>query len=382
MVSALGLDAGTSCAAARAGLTRISELDCLSVFDEQSDELVPLVGHQVPYLSPGLFGFARLLQLALAAAEDMQGARPVPPGSRMGMVLLLRSDWHRSTFNQQRRGAPPPPVNPEADPDPEPDDPAVSFDGQAPPPPWAADDQELSRERQRLEGELLTGIITRLGLWFEPELRRTITSDQSGFVAGLKQAAAWLDAGACDACWIGGVDSYLDPPTVAALAGLRVLRTPANPVGLIPGEAASFLEVRLAGKAPKDTLAVIESFAEASGRPAADGSPVDAEPLVRAMIDAQAGRPASFQVVNLNGSVARANEWGMVSLRCRTLGLQNGSALWIPPLHFGEIGSATGPASIALLASGWARGYAPGPNAMVCLMQEGVARGAVMASRP
>src|SRR5262245_50588001 len=110
MVSALGLDVVTSCAAARAGITRIGPLDDLQVFDEESEELVPLAGHQVPLISAGMFGFARLLQLALGAIADLRRSRPpneVP--ARLGLILVVRSEWHRAAFIEHRKKQPPSP---------------------------------------------------------------------------------------------------------------------------------------------------------------------------------------------------------------------------------------------------------------------------------
>src|ERR1017187_3912582 len=96
MVSALGLDLETSSAAARADMVRIRSLDDLWVFDEAAEESVPLAGHQVPFISAGMFGFARLLQLALAALDDLKAGTSADVPARVGLILLLRSDWDRT----------------------------------------------------------------------------------------------------------------------------------------------------------------------------------------------------------------------------------------------------------------------------------------------
>jgi 3-oxoacyl-[acyl-carrier-protein] synthase-1 len=377
MVSALGLDLETSCAAARADMVRIRSLDDLWVFDEAAEESVPLAGHQVPFISAGMFGFARLLQLALAALDDLKAGTSADVPARVGLILLLRSDWHRTAFIEQRKKEPIPPLSPEDEEE------MLSLDGDTPPPRWKLDNQELTADRQRL-ANLLPSLIAHAGIAIEPKVQRTILADQSGFVAALKQAEAWLAKGSCEACWVGGVDSYLDPSTMRALLGLQLLRTPSNPVGFFPGEMACFLELRKPGqKLPSKPLVMIEAFADDPGArsPSTAGQP-DAEPLVRAMASAGGGERTAFAVVNFNGTTARANEWGLAQLRRQAQGIADGSALWIPPRHFGEIGSATGPASVALLAHGWARGYAPDRKAMICLMEEGPARGAVVASHP
>jgi 3-oxoacyl-[acyl-carrier-protein] synthase-1 len=370
MVSALGLDVVTSCAAARAGITNIGALDDQQAFDAESGELVPLAGNQVPFISVGLFGFARLLQLSLGAIEDLVRGRAADPQTRMGLILVVRSEWHRRAVIERLKADP-------------------SGAGESRPKGFPVssatfDEVAMNADQQRLASSLLASVVARAGVAVEPRARRTILGDQNGFIAALKQADAWFAEGACDACWIGGIDSYLDPPIVGALAGLQLLRTPSNPVGLYPGEMACFLEVRKAGRRKgADAVAHVEALAEETGtvRAGADAAP-DPEPLVRAITAASSGQGLGFRVVNLNGTPQRALEWGMAMTHRQMQGLRDDGATWIPPLHFGEIGSATGPASIALLARGWARGYAPGGSAIVCLMEDGPKRGAISVSGP
>lgn len=366
MVSALGLDVVTSCAAARAGITRIAPLDDLQVADLEAEELVPVAGHQVPIISAGMFGFARLLQLAGAAVDDLRRSRPpedVPP--RLGMILLLRSGWHRAALIDRLKRHPP------------------ADDDDAGPhiPASTTDEGALQRDRKRLANDLLPALIARARLKVQPQAQRTILGDQTGFVLALQQAEAWLRDGTCEACWVGGVDSYLDPQIIGALLRLDVLRTPSNPVGLIPGEMACVLELTRGERRPPGSTAVIQGYAldPGPGQVPEEGPP-DAEPLMRAMAATGAPSP-DLSVVNLNGTTPRAVEWGYALVRRASQGLNDAPVTWIPPLHFGEIGSATGPASVAMLARGWSRGYAPGATARICLIEDGTARGAVLVNR-
>jgi 3-oxoacyl-[acyl-carrier-protein] synthase-1 len=363
MVSSLGLDVVTSCAAARAGINRIGVLDDMLIADEESGGAAPLVGHQVPLISPGMFGFSRLLQLAMSAIEDLRRNDPTAEERPVGLILVLGSRWHRTAWIDRRKKAPPDPP---------------------PPGDWAADEQALAAETQRLASAFLSTLIARARIAVPPAAQRIILGDQSGFVTALEQASTWLNQGVCETCWVGGIDSYLDPPTIKALTGLNLLRTPDNPVGLIPGEMGCFLSLkssrrRRAGEA----LATIEAVALASGASKRTGeAPPTSEPLLQAMATAGGGQAMEMSVVNLNGDTARASEWGVALVRRKSQGLADGLPYWIPPLHFGEIGSATGPASIALLARGWARRYAPAGRALVCLMEEGPARGAIAVNGP
>jgi 3-oxoacyl-[acyl-carrier-protein] synthase-1 len=363
MVSSLGLDVVTSCAAARAGINRIGALDDMWIADDESGEAALLVGHQVPLISPGMFGYARLLQLAISAIEDLRRNAPTAEERPVGLILMMGSGWHRTAWIDKRKKAPPDPP---------------------PPGDWAADERALGAETQRLASTFLATLVARARITVQPAAQRIIFGDQSGFVMALEQAATWLNQGACETCWVGGIDSYLDPSTIKALIGLELLRTPDNAVGLIPGEMGCFLCLkssrrRRAGEA----LATIEAVGLASGASKrAEEAPSTSQPLVQAMATAGGGQPMEMSVVNLNGDTARSNEWGGALVRRKSQGLADGLPLWIPPLHFGEIGSATGPASIALLVRGWARGYAPASRAMVCLIDAGPTRGAVAVNGP
>jgi len=366
MVSSLGLNAVTSCAAARAGIRRVGKLNDVFVWDDGAEDLVPLVASQVPIVSNGLFGFARLLQLAICAIDDLRRTYVARGDRPVGLILVVRSEWHRTAWIEHRKQAAAKggPGEQESD--------------------FASDEHELARDTQRLAEALLPAIAARAQIVTHPQAQHTILGDQSGFVVALEQAAAWLAKGVCETCLVGGVDSYLDPASIEALDGLNLLRTAANPAGPIPGELACFLALTMAGEhPPPGALALIESFCHSTGAtPRSNDGFRTPEPLLQAMATAGRNQNIELAVVNLNGDAVRGAEWGTVLVRRRSQGLTDAPSLWIPPLHFGEIGSATGPASVALLARGWARGYAPSRKAMVCLMEDGAARGAISLMAP
>jgi len=93
------------------------------------------------------------------------------------------------------------------------------------------------------------------------------------------------------------------------------------------------------------------------------------------------GRAPALAVVNLNGDTYRARGWGETAVRPQLAGLR-AAPVWIPALSFGEIGAAAGLVSLAMLARGWARGYAPDARAMICLMDDVGGRAAVSVSPP
>ena len=77
MVTSLGLDAANSCAAARAGLTRLSEPKTLNYIDDQRWGSEPMVGHIVPVIANGFVGIAKALMLGGYALKDLLARRKI-----------------------------------------------------------------------------------------------------------------------------------------------------------------------------------------------------------------------------------------------------------------------------------------------------------------
>ncbi len=71
LVSALGCDAATSCAAARAGLVRSRVLDNFALRSAVDGEAEPVIGHPVSLLTRGFEGDARLMRLLQGALTDL-----------------------------------------------------------------------------------------------------------------------------------------------------------------------------------------------------------------------------------------------------------------------------------------------------------------------
>src|SRR5262245_7486232 len=71
MVSSIGADLKTSCASARADLSRRSELAYLVVGPDGTP--LKATGHQAEYLTKGFRGDARLIRLLTGALDDLVG---------------------------------------------------------------------------------------------------------------------------------------------------------------------------------------------------------------------------------------------------------------------------------------------------------------------
>src|SRR5262252_9886938 len=79
-VTSVGIDAVTTCASIRAGLSRPEALDGAIVLDLEDYQEVPVTGHQVGTLTRGFSNVGRWLQLAPVALRDLcvSGSLPLP----------------------------------------------------------------------------------------------------------------------------------------------------------------------------------------------------------------------------------------------------------------------------------------------------------------
>ncbi len=369
MVSPLGLDAVTSCAAARAGLRRAEELDDFFQAEEEGGEPVPIVGHRVPLVAHGLFGFARLAQIAAAGLDDLKSRTPRLGEGRLGFILLAGSAVYSAAAIEQARNSP--------DTDP------------------LELESLVAREKaldERITEALLATIVRRSALSVEPSLRATIRSTCVGLVPALVQAQEWLSSRACDRCVIGAVDSLVDPSTLEALLDLRMVKTAAIPVGMIPGEAAAFFVLEPARGVTargSEVGALLVAQTTATGRPsfASNGTQADGEGAfagaVAQTLATSAGEPFRGPLVtNLNGDEHRARVWSDMLLRLRPTNDITGVPVWLPCLAFGDTGAATGCISIAMLAHAWARRYSPAPRALVCLQDDAGGRAVIAVRAP
>jgi 3-oxoacyl-[acyl-carrier-protein] synthase-1 len=371
MVSPLSLDAASSCAGARAGVQRPISTDDLFLPDpdEGGLESLKVSLRRVPVVSAGFFGLGRRAQLGLAALADLQRSAGRLDDCRAGFILLVGNDVYRTAWARRARQAP-------------------ELAGDTDLDQYDASVQSL---HDRYLAELLALLVRRSGMVFEGKARKTVCATAVGLTAALRQAEEWLEGRACDRCVIGAVDSLIDPFTLQALARLGVLKTAEQPVGFAPGEAAAFVVVETA-RAARSRRAAVQAVLEghatgaAAPNPLLQEDPGTDEGLPTAVAQSLAasdepGRAPALAVVNLNGDTYRARGWGETAVRPQLAGLR-AAPVWIPALSFGEIGAAAGLVSLAMLARGWARGYAPDARAMICLMDDVGGRAAVSVSPP
>ena len=104
MVAALGHDAVTNCAAARAGLSRAAELDVLNFAADERWGNEPVVGHTVARLAEGFVGVGKLTLLTEAAlrdAVDQARLRPETDGET-GLFVNFSDQYFERAASEER----------------------------------------------------------------------------------------------------------------------------------------------------------------------------------------------------------------------------------------------------------------------------------------
>ena len=354
MVTALGFDAATCCAAARAGLSRARPLTSYPVITATGEE-VGLTCHTVPIATEGFEGDLRLLRLATLAMRDLDAREAWLKGAEhVGCYLSLPSNPRVPAFPGSA--------------------PQASGDGDADP--WAR------------AQSIWAGAVAALRWRDGAPLRHAVSSGHTGFLRALEQASRDLAEGLINVAVVGGVDSLVDPRFLAWLEAADQLKTPNTPVGIQPGEAAAFLviepeaHVRARGVEGHAVLRGLAFSQETNLRDA------DEPPTGRALADAleQAMRGVYFKhqlplwvLSDHTGEAYRAMDWGsaMLHLEAQSRPQPVGSA-FLTAASFGDTCAASGALGLCLATTAFCRGYAESKLAALVSCADSGDRGALL----
>ncbi|NTX02577.1 beta-ketoacyl synthase N-terminal-like domain-containing protein [Myxococcus sp. CA040A] len=305
---------------------------------------------------------ARSLRLATAALSDLMGYAGQEAHDAKSLGLLLNLDhgyFHQCQQARQRQqaeqlGLP------------------------------TKDLPDLEEERERYRRRFLPRLEELSGVTFHPRHQRLFFEGPAGFFSALEEAIRKLRARELDGCVVGGVDSYLDPELLRMLLGLRMLKTPDQPVGFLPGEGAALVLLERYEHAARRSARIEslvgtpgvgqDSHHRFSGKPNAGGTLAQTlrgciqQPELR-------GRRVGLTIGSLNGNEWRAREWGMSLL---TLGPELGDARqWHPAESFGETGAATAAFATCMAVRALQRTYARTEDVLVWASGEDGRKGAV-----
>lgn len=369
MVSSLGYDVQTACAAARAGLTRAGELPFTVIENDRSPGLA--IGHAASLLSSGFEGDSRLIRLLSGALRDLARQVPTPalsadiafylalPGAdreHEGSNLILDDDARVQYL--ERIGA------------------QTQID-------------ELTRGMRILDAAM------RLAEWPGPiaptvSALRLSTAGHAAVIELYQRAQDDLDAGDIGLAVVGGVDSLLCPLTLTWLQLTGRLKSAASPAGLSPGEAAALVAVGGPSVTRHVTAPPLAKLTHICVRSSASqflsGAPADGRAsaqVLQSLMSAFKDPSSTWWVlVDQNGEIFRACDWGcsLVHLRGKGAGSETGPDVWYPAASFGDTGAAAGAVATCLAVAAHDRRYAPLPHAFVLTSSDGPHRAGCVVS--
>ena len=198
-----------------------------------------------------------------------------------------------------------------------------------------------------------------------------IGQGHAGFFLALRRGIELLAKQQHDLVVVGGIDSYLDLPTVDWLdADDRISRKGIRN-GFIPGEGAAMLAVasRSACRWLGAPLALVRDVACAQEK----RSPVSdvgllGEALTQAVLGATGQLRLPQELISdvfgdINGERARTEDWGLALMRTADR-FRDGTGYVTHTAACGDVGAASGALSCVLAVQAWRRAYANGSRAL------------------
>lgn len=211
----------------------------------------------------------------------------------------------------------------------------------------------------------------------------------AGVFACVERVAELHARGSASLSLVLGLDSHVHVATFAWLEARRQLAQPAARGGFVPGEAAACLA--LASRALRQQkrlpcLAHVAGIGIAQERLSRDSETGSfgvgmTEAVLRAAEGlALPGEAADAVYCDINGERYRSEEWGFFALRAHQA--IRAPRYEAPSSSWGDVGAAFGALGAILAVQSFARGYAPGPRALVMAGSEGGLRGAMFLRAP
>lgn len=362
-VSSVGVGANQSCAAARAGLNGLTALPGIAVLDEDSGEMLPLLGHLAAGgIAAGFSDVGRLLALSRLALDDLArndgGAAKAPAP----LLVAVGGDYYlREHLRRQLASA------------------AASL----PFPLEEIVEAESKRYKERVHQGFTTRLAKQVKVPLDAAASRVAFGEQAALAKILPHAIASLKRGECESIIVGGVDSLVDEQRIRQLADLQLVKKPVNDAGFFAGEAAAFVRLERAERA-RDAKAVLEQVESADDQlhrlsaelPLGD---VLATVARAALGDADARALPGLIINGLNGD--HWQSWDLGHALVRSSPALAAVPQWHPAESFGEIGAAMMPAMFCVAARAFDRSYARTDRILTCVNGNDGTKAAALLSR-
>jgi|SRR5208283_3424806 len=309
MVTAVGLNAPSACAAVRCAIDNFSE----TRFMDSGGEWI--IGSQVPLKQPWR-GLPKLVHMAVPAIQEclahIKSARPE-------MIPLL----------------------------------------------LCVAEKERPGRLAGLDDQLFHDIETRLGVRFHPSSGIIARGRIAGALA-LAEARRFIYEERVPFCIIAGTDSFLVAATLASYERADRLLTSQNSNGFIPGEAGAAVLIGAPGQAKEPELLCLGLGAGQEKATIDSEEPLRADGLVAAFraAFADAGRTIDdldYRITDSNGEQYWFKEAALALTRTIRV-IKHGFDIWHPADCIGEVGAAIGPCVLGVGLAAARKKYAVGPG--------------------
>jgi 3-oxoacyl-[acyl-carrier-protein] synthase-1 len=313
MVTAVGFNFASSCAAIRAGLRNVNQTN---LWDKYSATYLAAGKVQLPQWWVGLGKLADLV--APAILECVEAAKPVPAES---IPVLL---------------------------------------GLAPP--------DRPYRFADLDAQILREIEYRLGFRLHPR-SGVVPRDHTAVVVGLHEASDLLANGRVPCVIVAAVDSLLDNDLKDYYLDRQRLLTPLNSNGFSLGEAGSAVLVTSSGVNSKRALEVVGMSVSREQATIESEEPLRAEGLTHVIRNAlqESGRTIQdvhYRISDLNGEHYKFKEMTLATNRFVRKPTGRLFDLWHPIEYIGDVGAAIGPLVLGLALHAGQKGYGNGPTVL------------------
>ncbi|WP_245488235.1 beta-ketoacyl synthase N-terminal-like domain-containing protein [Mesorhizobium sp. Pch-S] len=189
-------------------------------------------------------------------------------------------------------------------------------------------------------------------------------------------------------CLAGGVDSYLEPETLEWLDEREQLHSDENTYGFCPGEGAGFClmtrlkTARQLGIQPLlEVLCTSVAFEENKIKTRTICLGEGLSTAFQLLFEQAPTDPVDRIICDMNGERYRGNEYGFAVLR-NPGRFKDAAGFETPADCWGDLGAASGPLFVGMVAEAEARNYSKGPLSLIWASSENGTRAAALLGGP